>query len=112
MGGSYHATEIFDFNGDTALLLDEDEPVAYPVVSWVRMSQWLPWMEMGSRPGLLYFNAMGRKLQHFDQLSDTMKREIEVNYPKYTAPPPGDDERRNETSWTYIKKIIDQREAE
>lgn len=112
VGGTYHATEIFDFNGDTALLLDEDEPVAYPVVSWVRIAQWLPWMEMGSRSGLLYFNAMGRKLESFDQLSDTMKAEIKTNYPKYTAAPPGDDERRNETSWTYMKKIIDQRNAQ
>ncbi|MEQ8516216.1 MAG: DUF1838 family protein, partial [Chromatocurvus sp.] len=109
IGGTYHATEIFDFNGDTAELLDADQDVAYPVVSWVRLAQWLPWMEMGGRHGILYFNAMGRKLESFDQLSDTMKAEIAANYPEYTAPPPVDDKRPNETSWTYMKKIIDQR---
>ena len=109
IGGTYHATEIFDFNGDTAELLDADQPVAYPVVSWVRIAQWLPWMEMGDRAGLLYFNAMGRKLESFDQLSDTMKAEIAANYPTFTAPPPVTDDRRNETSWTYMKKIIDER---
>lgn len=109
IGGTYHATEIFDFNGDTAELLDADQDVAYPVVSWVRLAQWLPWMEMGGRHGILYFNAMGRKLESFDQLSDTMKAEIAANYPEYTAPPPADDKRPNETSWTYMKKIIDQR---
>ncbi len=112
VGGTYHATEIFDFNGDTELLLDAAKPVAYPVISWVRIAQWLPWMEMGSRSGMLYFNAMGRKLENYEQLSDTMKNEIATNYPKYTTPPPGDDERRNETSWTYMKKIIDQRKQE
>ena len=83
--------------------------VAYPVISWVRLAQWLPWMEMSGRAGMLYFNAMGRKLLNYDQLSDLLKSEIAANYPEYVAPPPLDDPRRNETSWTYMKKIIDSR---
>lgn len=109
VGGTYHATEIFDFNGDVDELLDPKQPVAYPVVAWVRIAQWLPWMEMGSRAGLLYFNAVGKKLENFDQLTQTMKDEIAANYPDYVAPPPVDDARPNETSWTYMKKIIDSR---
>jgi hypothetical protein len=112
VGGSYHATEIFDFNGDVAELLDASQPVAYPVISWVRLAQWLPWMEMSGRAGMLYFNAMGRKLLNYDQLSDLLKSEIAANYPEYVAPPPLDDPRRNETSWTYMKRIIDGRESE
>ena len=110
VGGTYHATEIFDFNGDVSELLDADQAVAYPVVSWVRLAQWLPWMEMNGRAGMLYFNAIGRKLQSYDQLPEMMKTEIAENYPEYVAPPPLDDPRRNETSWTYMKKIIDSRE--
>ena len=110
VGGSYHATEIFDFNGDVAELLDASKPVAYPVISWVRLAQWLPWMEMNGRAGMLYFNAMGRKLLNYEQLADALKSEIAENYPEYTAPPPLDDPRRNETSWTYMKKIIDSRQ--
>ena len=112
VGGSYHATEIFDFNGDLAELLDASRPVAYPVISWVRLAQWLPWMEMNGRAGMLYFNAMGRKLLNYDQLSDLLKSEIAAHYPEYVAPPPLDDPRRNETSWTYMKKIIDGRQSE
>lgn len=107
VGGTYHATEIFDFNGDTGELLDADIPVAYPVVSWVRLAPWLPWMQMGNRVGMMYFNAMGRKLEGFEQLSATMRDEIAENYPEYTAPPDLDDTRPNETSWTFMKKIID-----
>jgi len=107
VGGTYHSTEIFDFNGDTRALLDADAPVAWPVVSWVRLAPWLPWMEMGSRAGMMYFNAMGRKLESFEQLSATMRAEIAASYPEYVAPPPVDDNRPNETSWTYMKKIID-----
>ena len=40
-----------------------------------------------------------------------LKDEIANNYPEYTSPPPLDDDRRNETSWTFMKKIIDSREA-
>jgi len=109
IGGTYHATEIFDFNGDLAELLDPAQPVAYPVVSWVRLAQWLPWMEMNGRAGMLYFNAMGRKLQSYDQLPDLMKAEIAERYPEYATAPSLDDDRRNETSWTYMKKIIDSR---
>ena len=112
VGGTYHATEIFDFNGSMKELLDPDQDVAYPVVSWVRIAQWLPWMEMGDRAGLLYFNAMGKKLESFDQLPEVMKTEIAANYPVYNAPPPIDDPRPNETSWTVMKKIIDSRPQE
>ena len=107
VGGAYHATEIFDFNGDTEALLDPDVPAAYPVVSWVRLAPWLPWMQMGDRAGLMYFNAMGRKLESAEQLSATMRAEIASNYSDYAAPPAVDDDRANETSWTYMKKIID-----
>jgi hypothetical protein len=110
VGGTYHATEIFNFNGELDELLDPSKPEAYPVVSWVRLSQWLPWMEMNGRAGLLYFNAIGKKLEHFDQLDELMKSQIAQRYPDYVAPPPLNDKRRNETSWTYMKKIIDSRE--
>ena len=112
VGNDYHATEIFDFNGQVDELLDPNQDTAYPVVSWVRIADWLPWMEMRSRAGLLYFNAMGRKLQSYEQLPDIMKDAIAERFPKYTEAPPTDDARPNETSWTYMKKIIDKRRAE
>lgn len=112
IGGTYHATEIFDFNGDADELLDANKATAYPVVSWVRIAQWLPWMDMGNRVGIMYFNAVGKKLESWDQLPALMKKEIADNYPEYTQAPPVDDDRPNETSWTFMKKIIDQREAE
>lgn len=112
VGGTYHATEIFDFNGPMSELTDPEVDSAEPVVSWVRISQWLPWMEMNGRHGNLYFNAMGKKLRSYDELPDVLKDEIAASYPEYTAPPPLDDTRRNETSWTYMKKILDERAEE
>ena len=109
VGGTYHATEMFNFFGRTDEL-DDPEMDSVPVaVGWVRLSSWLPWMEMGDRAGLMYFHTAGRKLDSFDQLSEQMRAEIKRNYPEYVSPPPLDDERRNETSWTFFKKVLDAR---
>jgi len=112
VGGTYHATEIFDFNGSTEELLDASKSTAYPIISWIRISDWLPFMEMNGRTGTLYMNSMGKKLESYDQMSDLMKNFIAEQAPKYRHAPPEDDARRNETSWTYTKKILDERNAE
>ena len=111
VGGTYHATELFNFSGMADDLLDDDTSHVNPVVAWVRISDWLPWMEMNGREGTLYFNAQGAKLDSWDELPQLMKDEIAANYPEYTNAPPLDDSRPNETSWTYFKKIFDERGA-
>jgi hypothetical protein len=104
VGGTYHATEMFNFFGDNADLTRKQQASAPARIAWQRMSRWLPWMEMGDREGLFYTNTAGRKLDRWEDLSPTMRAEIERNYPAYKAPPPLDDQRPNETSWTYFKK--------
>lgn len=106
VGNKYHAMEIFDFAYDAEEMLNTKNPVAYPIVSWVRISDWMPWMKMRGRQGQLVFNAMGNKLKSYDELPQVLKDEIALNYPAYTAPPPGDDTRPNETTWTVFKKWI------
>ena len=112
VGGTYHATEMFDFYGLADELLDGATTSVNPGVAWVRLSQWLPWMEMNGREGMLYFNAQGAKLDSWDQLPEPLKSELIANYPEYRNAPPVDDERPNETSWTYFKKVFDQRAEE
>ena len=109
VGGTYHVTELFNFFGAADDLGNPKKDSAETAVSWQRISSWLPWMEMGDRAGLLYFHTAGRKLAQWDDLSPTMKAEIEKSYPAYRNPPPLDDQRPNETSWTYFKKMIDAR---
>jgi hypothetical protein len=107
IGGKYHAMEIFDFAFEASEMLDTKNPTAYPVISWVRISDWMPWMKMRGRSGQLVFNAMGNKLKSFADLPKVLKDEIAENYPTYTAPPPGDDARPNATTWTEFKKLVD-----
>lgn len=109
VGGTYHATEMFNFFGDLASLEDPAVDSVPAQVGWVRISRWLPWMEMGDRVGLIYFHTAGRKLDAWEQLSGRMRAEIEQRYPDYREPPPLDDERPNETSWTFFKKVLDAR---
>ena len=104
IGGYYHATEMFNFFGNVDELTDPKN-VNPPIrVGWVRIADWLPWMDMSGRAGEIYIHAAGRKLERFDQLPSVMLKEIETTYPEWRQPPPGDDPRENETSWTYFKK--------
>jgi dipeptidyl aminopeptidase/acylaminoacyl peptidase len=105
VGNHYHAMEIFDFMDDERSLFDRRTRQSYPAVAWVRIAPWLPFMEMGSRPGLMVVNAMGQKLRSFDQLPAVLRNEIAAFYPAYRNPPPLDDARPNETSWTYFRKL-------
>ena len=107
--GSDLATEIFDFYGVKDDLLDDNTTFVNPGVAWVRIAQWLPFMEMNGREGFMYFNAQGGKLDSWDDLPQTLKDQIAANYPDYTNAPPLDDTRPNETSWTYFKKVFDAR---
>ncbi len=111
VGNKYHAMEIFDFVSDEKTLLDSNTKNANAAVAWVRIAEWLPFMEMGGREGIMITNATGDMLGSFDELPAIIKDEIKANYPAYTAPPPLDDARPNETSWTYFKKIIDAKKA-
>jgi hypothetical protein len=80
-------------------------------VSWVRISDWMPWMKMRGRQGQMVFNAMGSKLKSWDELPAVIKDEIRANYPIYTAPPPLDDARANATTWTVFKAKVDAERA-
>jgi len=104
IGGTYHATEMFNFFGNTDDLLDGSKNTAEVAVSWERMSDWLPWMKMGGRDGVVYMHTAGRKVESWDAMPDSMKDEIRNYYPEYVGPPPADDTRKNMTSWKYYKQ--------
>ncbi|MBY0423547.1 MAG: DUF1838 domain-containing protein [Parvularculaceae bacterium] len=106
VGGVYHATEMFNFFGERASLLDPATKSAKNVqVGWVRISDWLPWMKMSGREGMVYFHTAGRKLNSFDELPKIVRDEIKKNYTEYSAPPPLDDSRANMTSWKYYDGV-------
>jgi hypothetical protein len=107
VGGTYHATEMFNFFGRVSDLTDAKKPSADVSVAWARISDWLPWMKMRGRAGQLYFNGAGVKLDGYADLPASFRAAIEARAPIYREPPPVDDQRPNETSWTYFKKQMD-----
>jgi Protein of unknown function (DUF1838) len=112
VGNSYHAMEMLNAFTDAKWLLDRDLKTLPSVsISWARISDWIPWMKMGGRPGVVIFTTVGKRVASIDQLTEPLLTEIRSNYPTYLAPPPIDDTRPNETSWTYIKKIVDAQRA-
>jgi hypothetical protein len=107
VGGAYQAIEIFNFAGPTKELVRQNKDRADDViVAWSRVSKWLPWMEMGDKAGQLIFSGLGKKVDSYDKLPETLKSEIKTNpnFAGYEVAPPLDDTRPNETSWTYYKK--------
>lgn len=112
VGNHYHAVEMFNFFFDKADALDAAKTeLSRLTVSWVRIGPWLPWMEMGSRPGVVFVNASGDRVASIAELPQVLREEIANRHPEYAAPPPLDDKRPNETSWTYFRKVIEQRRA-
>lgn len=106
VGGIYHATEMFNTTGSVSDLTDDNKDTAKTNIGWERISYWLPWMKMSGRNGIVYFHTFGKKLNSYDELPESIKTEIETNYPIYKQPPPTSDDRKNETSWTYFKKML------
>jgi len=108
VGGTYHAMEMVNFFVPEAELLDSTRNKINDVsISWARLSSWLPWMEMGDRVGLLVFHSAGLRLSHWDELPAVIRQEIETHLPQFRTPPPLDDTRPNETTWTNFKRQID-----
>lgn len=113
VGGAYHAMEFGTSAAAAREALDpRDAELQDAVLSWGRISRWLPWMKMGDRDGLVVFHTAGMRLDRWEQLPEVVRREVEANYPAYRAPPPLDDPRPNETSWTVFRKFIDGKRAQ
>jgi hypothetical protein len=112
VGGTYHAMEFGTSAASAREALDAgDSELQDTLISWVRISRWLPWMKMGDRDGLVVFHTAGMRLDSWEQLPEVVRREVDTRYPTYKALPPLDDPRPNETSWTVFKKFIDERRA-
>lgn len=105
VGGTYHATEMFNFMGDLKSLTEPGFKTADVNVGWVRMSDWFPWMKMNGREGLIYIHTAGRKMMSFDDMPQVIKDEVAQYYPEYRNPPLPTDKRPNVTSWTYFKAV-------
>lgn len=113
VGGAYHAMEIFNtYYIAEEITSSEIRSLSQSNISWARLSQWLPWMGMGSKPGIMVFNATGFSTFDREKVPARIIQVLSNRYPKYLNPPPKDDKRPNETSWTVFKKHLEGKEKE
>ncbi len=108
VGGHYHAMEIFNSIYKSKEMLDSNvKSLSHSNIAWTRVAQWLPWMHMGSKPGLMVFNATGFSTFDKSEIWPKLQQILDERYPLYNTPPPLDDDRPNETSWTVFKKHME-----
>ncbi|MEM7583713.1 MAG: DUF1838 family protein [Acidobacteriota bacterium] len=108
IGGTYQAIEMFGWYFSADDLLDDSVGGLDDAhVSWSRVAQWLPWMQMGNRAGQVIYHGAGKRVRNWEDLPEVLRNEVAANYPGFDSPPPVDDKRPNETSWTYFKKLVD-----
>ncbi len=111
VGGAYHAMEIFNTYYDAKEFTDPNiKSLNQSNISWSRVAQWLPWMQMGSKSGIMIFNATGYSTFDENEIWPSLKKVLSERYPLYMTPPPIDDARPNETSWTVFKKHMEGKE--
>lgn len=72
--------------------------------TWNRLGPWLPWMNQGERPGHLLYSAHGHKLAADEVLPSALR---DPRLPLYEHAPPCIVAARNETSWTYFGRHVD-----
>lgn len=111
VGGAYHAMEIFNSIYKTDEILDSNKKqLNHSNIAWTRVAQWLPWMEMGDKQGIMIFNATGFSTFEESEIWPRLQKILNDRYPIYKTPPPLDDARPNETSWTVFKKHMEEKE--
>lgn len=107
VGGTYHAMEIFNtYYNFEEITNPKIKDLKTSSISWSRISQWLPWMGMGSKQGIMIVNSTGESVLDKDKIWPKIQTILEERYPLYMNPPAKDDKRPNETSWTVYKKYI------
>jgi hypothetical protein len=107
VGGYYHAMEMFNSFYRADELLDPSRRLTRSWVSWTRVAQWLPWMKMADLPGVMIISATGSSIFERSGIPEPLKSVLERDYPEYFEPPPVDDARANETSWTVFRRYLE-----
>jgi len=87
-GDMYQSAELWGMIGRLSEVMDPEVSSASCVTSWSRVSQWLPFMEMGNRPGNMVFHSHAYKLLGgVGELPPEIRAYTEKHHPKYLESP-------------------------
>jgi hypothetical protein len=104
--------ELWGIKGRKSEILNPDITSASCVMSWIRVADWLPWMQMGANPGTMTFHSHSMKL--LGGVADLPRYILdytEKNYPKYLEAPKEWKGPVMTSSAGEFKKVIDARRA-
>ena len=111
----YCAAEIYGAFGN-GCEANEESMERDQVSSWSRISQFLPWMEIGKNSpfydtGYLLTHAFSKKLRNMHEgvPNDLMKWIVDYEQKYLTYPTTY--ETPNDTTWKVVKKLVDERRA-
>lgn len=106
---AYQSSEMFNFfvrRSDLEYLGHTSVPAR---ISWVRVGQYLPWMQLGQAAGRLVYHTRGRKLLGgFSELPQRIREYVSSRAPDYEHAPSSASAGSNATSWRYFKAQVDQ----
>ena len=102
----YRSKETFSFDFTRTDLASPGDQ-AFPTGTWEREGPWLPWMKMGARAGGLQYEAAMRKASDLSDVPEPLLSTVRREFPAFLTPPPADDPRPNETTWTAFKRHLD-----
>jgi hypothetical protein len=107
----YQASELWMMNGRVSEVMNPDVTSASCVTSWARVGQWLPFMEMGNRPGVMVYHSDSYKLLNgVDDIPPAILKYTEKNHPKYLeSPQTWQSLKLNESQLTVSRREIDER---
>jgi hypothetical protein len=106
---NYTAGELFDFYVPQDELNRTGAPKV--MISWSRVSPWLPWMKMDEQPGAIVIHARSIRREDWNLLPEKIKTAVKTKFPLYQhAPDAVDPTQPNATSWTVYYNEMKKRE--
>lgn len=109
----YQSAELWGIYGRMSEVNDPEVTSASSHTAWARVGMWLPFMEMGNRPGQMIYHSQSFKMMDgVAGLPAKYREYTEKNYPEYLeSPKEWKGLAENENTWSYSKKEIDRRRA-
>ena len=105
--------ELWGIAGKKSEIVNPDITSASCTMSWGRVADWLPFMEMGNSPGKMVFHSHSVKLMNGpSDLPRVILDYTEKNFPKYLSAPTEWNGPQMTSSAGEFKKRVDARRAE
>ena len=101
----YQTAELYSFFFEGKDIVNPEVSSIYSDVSWTRISDFLPWMNMGSKEGYLVYSCRGYKTETVDELPATVLSYVR-RFNHVFLHPPDEFKTPNQTTWSNYRKKI------